>query len=103
MSDEPATSSASASSTIEYACSTPGLGTLSPKYTMSGLRIPPQAGQSMNRNDEVSATTASASGATAIAPIFSVVSANPGLSRSSRSASAVRLIVSPQPRQITSA
>src|SRR6476469_9577966 len=47
VSDDPATSSASAPSTSEYASSTRAFGTFSPKYTMSGLSIPPQYPQSM--------------------------------------------------------
>ena len=68
---------------------------------MSGLSMPPQLTQSMIRNQVVSPTMASASGATAMPPTASARSTNPGLAASSSSANTARAIVCPQSRQIT--
>src|SRR4029077_13024098 len=101
VSDDPPTSSAPALSTSEYASSTRSFGTLSPKYTMSGLSIPPHAGQSTITNDVVSPTMASASGATAMPPTASARSTKPGFAASKSSPRVARDMQRPQSRQTT--
>ncbi len=95
VSDEPTTSSASASATIETASRNFSAGTNSPKNTTSGFSTPPHTEQSGTRKRSTSVISTSPSGCSCTVPGSSIQ----GFSRSSTPARSARENTCPHVRQ----